>query len=88
MPTARDVARQVTEPQLELLALLASGYNMTEVAQIKFMHVNTVANRLKAARDRVGASSTTQLVVMCFEVGLIRRNGHGYKPRPLDDRSL
>lgn len=88
MAALADVRKTITQPQLEVLALLASGYSMVEIAEIKFMHVKTVHQRIRSARERVGAASTTHLVVLCFEAGVIERNGHGYQPIQLDERAL
>lgn len=70
----------LTPRQLELLALYASGLQIIEIASVKFLSPWTVQKILGAARDRVGAKNLTHLCVICVEVGVIRKNGTGYKP--------
>lgn len=89
MPPFSDPRRELTEIHLELLALLASGHNLTTIAEMKFMHLNTVRYQLHQARERVGAKSLTQLALLAFEAGMIRRNGNQghYKPA-LEERVI
>jgi DNA-binding CsgD family transcriptional regulator len=71
----------VTPRQLEVLALVASGYSYADVARMKFYSPHTVQSYVAAAVSRVGARSTTHLCVLLVEVGLIRRNSDGiYEP--------
>jgi DNA-binding NarL/FixJ family response regulator len=70
----------ITERQLELIALYASGYQFTEIADMKFISYSSVKHTLAAARERVGAKNLTHLCVICFDSGLLRKNGNGYKP--------
>ena len=70
----------ITARQLELIAMLASGYDYSEIASAKFLSYNTVRNDLHAAKDRIGAKSLTHLAVIAFDFGLIRRHGVGYRP--------
>lgn len=80
MAVATLPTHAVTERQLELLALYASGYQLNEIAEMKFLSFHTVRNSLALAKERVGAKSLTHLCVICVDAGLIRRNGVGYKP--------
>jgi DNA-binding NarL/FixJ family response regulator len=75
-----DPAEAITPRQLELIALYASGVELRDIAERKFMSYRSVQNRLTIARDRVGARSLTHLCVLCVEHGLIVRNGTGFKP--------
>lgn len=70
----------LTPRQLELLALYASGQQISEIASIKFLSPYTVRNILGLARERVGARNLTHLCVICVESGVIAKNGTGYKP--------
>lgn len=87
MPVAAEIREsaavsepQITPRQLELLALYASGYQIDEIASMKFLSYTSVQQTLALARERTGAKSLTHLCVICLEHGLIRRNGKGYKP--------
>lgn len=75
-----DPREVVTPRQLELLALYASGDTIEEIADVKFLSAHTVRNNLRLAKARVGARSLTHLCVLCVEVGIIRKNGTGFKP--------
>lgn len=75
-----DPAEVVTQRQLEFLALYASGYSYSDIAQAKFVSYNTVRTVLETARSNVGAGSLTHLCVLTLEAGMIVRNGVGYKP--------
>lgn len=75
-----DPGSLVTGRQLELLALYASGYQIAEIAEAKFLSPLTVRNNLALARERTGARSLTHLCVICLDHGLITKNGVGYKP--------
>lgn len=71
---------QVTPKQLELLALYASGYNIQEIASLKYMSIRTVEDNFASARRRAGAKTLTNLCVMCLESGLIERRDEGFRP--------
>jgi DNA-binding CsgD family transcriptional regulator len=75
-----DATKIVTDRQLELLALYASGHDIAEIAQIKFLSYSSVSKTMATARERVGAKSLTHLCVVLVDQGLIRKNGVGYKP--------
>ena len=75
-----DATRIITDRQLELLALYASGHDMGEIAQMKFLSYSSVKQTMATARERVGAKSLTHLCVVLLDQGLIRKNGVGYKP--------
>jgi DNA-binding CsgD family transcriptional regulator len=70
----------VTPRQLELLALIANGYDMVAIGGMKHLSPHTVRNALYAARDRVGAKNLTHLAVLCVDTGLIVREGDEYIP--------
>lgn len=75
----------LTPRQLELLALYASGYQLAEIATLKFLSYGSVRNTLSLARDRVGARSLTHLCVICLDAGLIAKNGaSSYMPVQID----
>lgn len=70
----------LTPRALEYLALYASGNELRQIAEIKFVHYNVVQRTLAEARERVGAKNLTQLCVLAVEAGVITKNGVGYKP--------
>ena len=75
-----DPLLTITPRQLELLALYASGYELREIAEVKFLSYSAVQQSLAVARERAQARSLTHLAVMCLDAGLLRKNGIGYKP--------
>lgn len=82
-----DPANTLTPRQLELLALYASGYDLRQIAEIKFMSYATVKKVFATARDRVGAKSLPNLCAICVESRVIVREGITYKP-VLDERYI
>lgn len=79
-----DPENVITPVQLELLALYASGLDYAKIGEVKFLSPYTVRNTLFRARDRVGAKNLTHLAVICVDRGLLRENGVGYKPVPIE----
>jgi DNA-binding CsgD family transcriptional regulator len=75
-----DPTNTLTPRQLEYLALYANGVELRRIAEIKFVHYNVVQRALADARERVGATNLTHLVVLSIEAGVIYKNGTGYKP--------
>lgn len=84
MTVLADPREVVTPRQLELLALYASGHQIEEIAALKFISPHTARNTLRQAKERVGARTLTHLCVLCVEVGVIYKNGQGYKPRQVE----
>lgn len=80
MAMIADPVQVLTPRQLELLALYASGYELRQIAQIKFLSYNSVQQTLSTARERVGAKTLAHLCVLAVDSGVIRKNGVGYKP--------
>jgi DNA-binding CsgD family transcriptional regulator len=80
MPMVVDPLTAITPRQLELLALYASGYDLKEIAETKFMSYSSVRGDLAAARDRVGAKTLPNLIAICVESRVIVRNGTAYIP--------
>ena len=75
-----DPRENITQNQLEIIALYASGHQLKEIAAIKFLSYTRVRNILVEARERVGARSLAQLCSLAVEHHLIVPNGQGYKP--------
>jgi len=75
-----DPSTTLTARQCELIALLASGKNYQQIADVKFVSYRTVYNTLERARSNVGAESMTHLCTLALEAGMIERNGNGFVP--------
>lgn len=75
-----DPARHLTQRQLELIALFASGYDYRRIASAKFLSYNTVRNTLERARQNVGADSLTHLCVLSLQAGVIVPSGQDFVP--------
>ena len=67
----------VTERQLELLAMYASGYSIDEIAAAKFLSASTVKQTMATARKRAAAKTLANLCVMLMEHGMIQRSING-----------
>jgi DNA-binding CsgD family transcriptional regulator len=63
-----------TLKQREYLAIIASGGSTYDVAEICYVSQHTVRNTIVAAKERVGASSTSNLVAMAVDKGWIKRD--------------
>lgn len=70
----------VTQRQLELIALFASGYDYKAIAAAKFVSYSTVRQTLERARANVNADSYTHLTVLCQAHGLLVRDGNMFVP--------
>ncbi len=70
----------VTQHQLELIALYASGYNYEAIAKAKFISYSAVRQGLERARSNVGADSLTHLCSLCQSHGLLFRDGKMFRP--------
>lgn len=75
-----DPLTAITPRQLELLALYASGSDLREIAEMKFMSYSSVRAHLATARDRVGAKTLANLIAICVESRVIVRNDGRYIP--------
>ena len=75
-----DPRDAMTPRQVELLAMYASGHELREIAEKKFLSYSSVQQTLQTARSRVGARNLTHLCVLCIETGVIQKNGIGYRP--------
>lgn len=75
-----DPRTSLTPRQVELLALYASGFELRQIAEMKFLSYGAVQSSLATAKERVGARTLTHLCVIAVETGVIAKNGIGYKP--------
>ncbi len=68
-PTSRPSAS--TARELEILTLIARGFNNREIATQLFVSENTVKTHCARAFDKVGAARCTQAVQSGKELGLL-----------------
>lgn len=68
-PWIRDA---VTPKQAEYIADTATGKSTFDIAKEKYVSQNTVRNTIVAAKERVGASSTNNLIAMAVSRGWIK----------------
>lgn len=65
------IQENLTPKQTEYVADTASGKSTFDIADARYVSQNTVRNTLTSAKERVGASSTTNLVAMAITKGWI-----------------
>lgn len=66
-------ADSLTDRELEILALLASGARPAEVAERIFLSVKTVKNHLTSIYAKLGVASAAQAVAEAYRRGLVSR---------------
>lgn len=66
-----------TLKQREYIAILASGGSTHDVAEACVVSPHTVRNTIVSAKERTGASSTTNLIAMAITRGWIKENNEG-----------
>lgn len=76
----QDPGKVITPHQLELIALLANGYNLNQIAGMKFMSYSAAKQALQRAKENAGARNLTHLCTLCMEHGLLVRAGLAYIP--------
>jgi DNA-binding NarL/FixJ family response regulator len=62
---------QLSERELEILKLYASGKQRNEIAQQLFISDNTVKSHLKSLFSKLDINSRTQLIEKAYKIGLI-----------------
>ncbi len=75
-----DPTTCVTQRQLELIALYASGYDYQAIADAKFVSYSNVRQILALAKINVGADSLAHLCSLCQSHGLLVRDGTMFVP--------
>jgi DNA-binding CsgD family transcriptional regulator len=80
MEMIADPVNELTPRMLEFLALYASGHELRQIAEIKFVSYQVVQQTLADARRRTRAKTLAHLCAMAVESRVIVRNGVGYKP--------
>jgi DNA-binding CsgD family transcriptional regulator len=74
------VKDDLTPKQRQYLAALACGKSTLEVAQDFVVSHHTVRNTITKAKERVGATSTANLIALSVDKGWIHRNGSESAP--------
>jgi DNA-binding NarL/FixJ family response regulator len=72
---------RLTERELEILRLLASGVRPAELAKQLFVSVKTIKNHLTNIYAKLGVQTGTQAVAEAFRRGLVNPSGAG-RPSP------
>ena len=72
---------RLTERELEILRLLASGVRPAELAKQLFVSVKTIKNHLTNIYAKLGVQTGTQAVAEAFRRGLVNTYGEG-RPTP------
>lgn len=66
------IGATLTSRESDVLALLASGKNATEIADELFLSLNTSRNHIAAVLNKLGARSQLEAVVLAARAGLVR----------------
>lgn len=66
------IGATLTGREADVLALLASGKNATEIADELFLSLNTSRNHIAAILHKLGARSQLEAVVLAARAGLVR----------------
>jgi DNA-binding CsgD family transcriptional regulator len=60
-----------TEAELEALRMRADGWSNPEIADVLHVSLNAVKQRLRRARERLGAADTAHTLAECYRRGLL-----------------
>lgn len=63
----------ISESQLEIIRLIASGHSNREIADQLFLSEGTVKNKLSGILQTLGLRDRTQVAVFAWEKGLVKR---------------
>ena len=66
------VGETLSKRETDVLTLLASGKNATEIAETLFLSLNTSRNHIAAILSKLGAGSQLEAVVIAARAGLVR----------------
>lgn len=76
----RNPVTTLTQHQLELVAMYASGYDYKAISEAKYLSYNAVLRALGRAKTNVGADSLAHLCTLSLESGAIQRYGDSFRP--------
>jgi DNA-binding CsgD family transcriptional regulator len=81
------VSNQVTNRQLDILALHASGNTAPEIAKIEFVSLHTVRSHLKTTKRLMRAKTLTQCVAVAVNAGRleVREDGSVQRSRSMNE---
>lgn len=65
---------QLTEREFEILRLMATGYDATEIAEALFVSTKTVANYQTAIRHKLGARNLREVIHRAILSGLLQES--------------
>ena len=66
-----DVLAPLTEPEREVLVLVAQGLSNDEIAARLYLSPLTAKTHVSRSMNKLGARDRAQLVVMAYETGLV-----------------
>ena len=70
--TARIIEKgPLTEKEAEVLRYLCEGYFRPEIALKMFRQLSTVSKHIEHIADKLGARSTTEMVLIAQQMGLV-----------------
>ena len=78
----------LTVRQIEVLTLIAEGHTYVSAGRTLFLTTYTVTRHAKNARERLGAKTTTEAVVIALQIGALNLESLGQQragspaPRP------
>jgi DNA-binding CsgD family transcriptional regulator len=73
----RSAAGHLTEREVEVLLLVASGRHNKQIAQVLGISTRTVDHHLRAMLLRAGADTRAELIARCYVAGIL---DHGSWP--------
>ncbi|MFP5334225.1 MAG: response regulator [Actinomycetes bacterium] len=75
-PERPDVLADLTDREVEVLRLVATGMSNTEIAERLFLGEATVKTHLNRLLAKLRLTNRTQAAVLAYECGLVRPRGH------------
>lgn len=73
-PAFDPAAYELSEGQIDIIRLVASGHSNREIADKLFLSEGTVKNKLSAILQTLGLRDRTQVAVFAWEKGLMKDN--------------
>ena len=76
----------VTPREVDVIALIATGYSNGRIARLLGLSRHTVASHVTTAMQRVGAANRAELVARCYVTNLL--TGGVWPPAPSGRRCI